>query len=66
MEHHRRLTGVLEEQLAQDIQDNAEDDEGEEPSGGDNSNASLRNLLIERNGDYLENTHVGDEVQDEN
>jgi hypothetical protein len=63
VEDHRWVTGILEEQLAQDIQDNSEDNECDESGGGDNSNASLGDLLIERISDNFENSHVRDEVE---
>lgn len=46
MENHRRLIGVLEKELAQDIEDDGEDNERRESGSEHDGEASLRNLRI--------------------
>lgn len=47
VENKRRLIGVLEKELAQNIEDDSECDEGRESGGDHDREATLRNLRIE-------------------
>lgn len=61
VEDERRLIWVLEEQLAQDVENNGESDEGGETSKANSRESMFGDLLLERwedgGGKILENTH---------
>lgn len=53
MENNRRLIWVLEQELAQDIEDDGDNDEGRKSSGNDDGETMLRDLRIQRENDGL-------------
>ena len=46
VENNRRFIWVLEQELAQDIEDDGDDDEGRESSGNNDGETMLRDLRI--------------------
>lgn len=59
MKHQRRLVGLLEQQLLQDIEDNSEQDKGGEAGGDKDREGRIRGESAQWAGDVSEYTHSG-------
>lgn len=57
VEDQRRLVGVLEEGLGQDIEDDGEDDDGEKADGDLQTSSQILELVRQWSCDLLQETH---------